>query len=200
MDDTENDATLGRAGAERPASGKGRARKAGPRLDEPSLLRFAHWYLERWAASEHTLRRALARRVARAVREDGADAATGASLIDVVLSTVTRQGLVRDDLYADARAGRLARRGTARRRIAEDLSSRGIAGDTIAEALETLPGDDLTAALAYARRRRLGPFRVGGDPASHRQRDLAALARAGFDRSTAEAVLAHGIVEDGSSA
>jgi len=46
---------------------------------------------------------------------------------------------------------------------------------------------DLAAACRFARRRRLGPYRRG---AADRQRELAAFARAGFDRRTAERVLA----------
>jgi regulatory protein len=47
------------------------------------------------------------------------------------------------------------------------------------------PQAELAAALALARRRRLGPFRaVAGDPARV-QKELAAFARAGFGRDVA---------------
>jgi regulatory protein len=39
---------------------------------------------------------------------------------------------------------------------------------------------DLAAALALAKRRRLGPFRAPSVRAAYRMRDLAALGRAGF--------------------
>jgi regulatory protein len=48
---------------------------------------------------------------------------------------------------------------------------------------------DLAAAAAFARRRRLGPFRTDLRP-RERAAELAAFARAGFTRRTAEAVLA----------
>jgi regulatory protein len=51
---------------------------------------------------------------------------------------------------------------------------------------ETAADPNLAAACAFARRRRLGPFRRG--PAD-RARELAAFARAGFARREAEAVL-----------
>jgi len=46
---------------------------------------------------------------------------------------------------------------------------------------------DLAAACAFARRRRLGPYRRG---AGDRVKELAAFARAGFSRDAARAVLA----------
>jgi regulatory protein len=49
------------------------------------------------------------------------------------------------------------------------------------------PDPDLAAACAFARRRRLGPFRRA---AADHARELGAFARAGFSRRVAEAVLA----------
>jgi regulatory protein len=51
------------------------------------------------------------------------------------------------------------------------------------------PEPDLAAAIAYARRRRLGPWRQGDDREEHRERDLAALARQGFGYDTARRVI-----------
>ena len=56
---------------------------------------------------------------------------------------------------------------------------------------QTAPDPDLAAACAFARRRRLGPYRRGPahqQPAD-RRRELAIFARAGFGRREAEAVL-----------
>ncbi len=50
------------------------------------------------------------------------------------------------------------------------------------------PAAELAAALAYIRRRRMGPFRSPPDP-EQRLRDLARLARAGFSQSVAEQAL-----------
>jgi regulatory protein len=81
------------------------------------------------------------------------------------------------------------------RRIAAGLAAKGVAAEDRAAALdalrETAPDPDLAAACAFARRRRLGPYRRG--PAHHktadRNRDLGSFARAGFGRREAEAVL-----------
>jgi regulatory protein len=62
--------------------------------------------------------------------------------------------------------------------IAAALSSLAEAGET-----------DLRAALRFAKRRRLGPFRTPKERATRRERDLAALGRAGFSYEVARAVV-----------
>ncbi len=181
-------ATLGAETDDRPARSPSVARTAGPRFDQAALLRFAHWYLERWAASRTMVESALKRRCAKAVRAELLEREAAAELIAAVLAKLTADGLVRDDLYAEARAGRLARRGKPRGRIAADLAQRGIDAETSAHALSEAGVDDLVAAKVYARRRRLGPHRLEGR-ADHRNRDIAALARAGFSSSAAHAAI-----------
>jgi regulatory protein len=82
------------------------------------------------------------------------------------------------------------------RKIAAGLAAKGVDAEDRAAALaslrETTDNPDLAAACAFARRRRLGPFRrgsVGSYGAADRQRELAIFARAGFARREAEAVL-----------
>jgi len=99
--------------------------------------------------------------------------------------------LIDDAVYAAARARRELARGCSLRRIAAGLAAKGVAPEEASAALallgEVAADPDLAAACAFARRRRLGPFRTG---AADRQRELAAFARAGFNRHAAEAVLA----------
>jgi regulatory protein len=101
--------------------------------------------------------------------------------------------LLDDAAYAAARARRDLANGRSLRRIAAGLAAKGVARDDTASALAILRGStgdpDLAAGCAFARRRRLGPYRAAraqGD----RRRELAAFARAGFGRQVAEAVLA----------
>src|SRR6516162_6853246 len=80
--------------------------------------------------------------------------------------------------------------------IRSRLAGKGIPAEVAAEAISGLrknaPDPDIAAACAFARRRRLGPFRRA---AADRQRELAVFARAGFSRRVAEAVLACSDVE-----
>jgi regulatory protein len=153
------------------------------------LEKWALGYLERFASSAENLRRVLRRRVRRRTA-DNETAQRAAPLIDELVERYRASGLIDDAAYAAARArGRLAR-GESLRRIAAGLAAKGVDAEDRAAALDALrenaPDPDLAAACAFARRRRLGPYRRG--PAD-RNRELGSFARAGFGRREADAVL-----------
>ncbi|MEH3118729.1 MAG: RecX family transcriptional regulator [Methylorubrum populi] len=164
------------------------------------LERVALHYLDRYGASTEMLRRVLARRVERRCRAREEDPATHANVIDEVVARSRRAGLVDDARFAAARLRGLRRRGTSTRQAQVRLAAKGIDAGTIAEALaeerdaSAVPGEggadtEERAAQAYARRRRLGPYRRPGTREAHRDRDLAAMARAGFSYGLARAVI-----------
>ena len=172
-----------------------RAENAPAAIGTALLEKWALGYLERYASSAENLRRVLRRRVRRRTSDPEIARELGA-LIDELVERYRGSGLIDDAAYAAARArGRLAR-GESLRKIAAGLAAKGVDSEERAAALaalrETTPDPELAAACAFARRRRLGPFRRGpirGDAAGDRQRELAIFARAGFARRQAEAVL-----------
>src|SRR5438067_2162043 len=157
----------------------------GPVSIGPALLeKWAVGYLERFASSAENLGRLLGRRARRRM-SDPEGLREARALIDALVARYRDSGLIDDAAYASARArGRLAR-GEPLRKIAAGLAAKGVDADDRAAALaglhETIPDPDLAAACAFARRRRLGPFRRG--PARQepgdRRRELAIFARAG---------------------
>ena len=157
-------------------------------IETELLERWALGYLGRYASSAENLRRVLMRRVRRYAPEAVAPARP---LIEAILTRYREAGLLDDAAYAVGRATSLHRRGDSLMVIRTRLMAKGVAGEVVAGAvgaLQELGSDpDLAAACAFARRRRLGPFRRA---ASDRARELAAFARAGFGRRVAEAVLA----------
>lgn len=165
-----------------------------PRRVTPGYLENAALhYLQRFASSSANLRRVLMAKVERSARAHGTDREEGARWVDALVERYLRSGLLDDRAYAEARAASLHRRGASARTIREKLATKGIDRDQAAAAVAAVdadvPGDmDLAAATALARRRRLGPFRRE-DREAHRQRDLAALGRAGFDYETARRVV-----------
>jgi regulatory protein len=107
-----------------------------------------------------------------------------------VVERLVAAGAVDDAAFAAARAKRLARAGGSRQRIAAHLARYGITGAALAAALPADPAAELLAALALARRRRIGPFRAtsSAEPDVTR-RELAILARAGFPHRVAREAL-----------
>jgi regulatory protein len=153
-------------------------------LTMAGLEKAASFYLERYASSRENLRRVLMRRVAKAARDDDTMAEEGRALVEALLARYVAAGLLDDTRYAEAKAAGLARAGASRFQIRGKLFQKGVARDEIAHAVAALEargeGSEVKAACALMRRKRLGPYRKTGDRAAYRQKDLAALARAGF--------------------
>ena len=154
-------------------------------MTEDDFKRIGLDYLSKRIATASHLRKVLARRVQR-VGLDGEEADEAHRAIDAAVATLTRAGLLDDGLYARARGATLARKGASRLMVVEQLAGRGVDRELAHERAREL--DDGHQALLYARRRRLGPFRTS-DREARRDRDVAALARAGFPVEVAIAAI-----------
>jgi regulatory protein len=160
------------------------------RMTEQSLASAALTYLSRYASSSGNLRSMLARKVRRSAAHYGDDPAPLLAQLDGLVAGYAASGAIDDRLYSEAQIRKLRRRGGSGRAITQRLAAKGVPSDVIAENAPALAQelDDRAAALLFAKRRRLGPFRNDGR-AEHRLRDLAALGRAGFGYAAAAAVI-----------
>jgi regulatory protein len=162
------------------------------------LQRAALHYLESFASSSENLRRVLRGKLERRCRARGEEAGQFLPLVDEVVEKAVVGGYVDDTRYAQAKVASLRRRGGSRRAIAARLQAKGLDREAIAaaldafddEAVDDTEGEDAerAAAAAYARRRRLGPFRIK-DREERRDRDIAAMMRAGFGYDVAKGVV-----------
>jgi len=124
------------------------------------------------------VRRILAKRVASSREAHGEPSAeAGEAMIDEVVGKLVRLGYVDDARFAAQRVRTLRKRGKSGRAIRAALSRQGIDPSVADDLIDD--GDELEAARAYVRRRRL----KGGD------KDLAKLARAGFSYDVARRAL-----------
>ncbi|MBZ6077157.1 regulatory protein RecX [Microvirga puerhi] len=167
------------------------ARKPPRKITPAYLQRAAMAYLERYASSAENLRRVLRRKVENRCRLRGEDPAEFSDAIDEVVARSLRAGLIDDTRYAEARLASLRRRGGSTRSIRAKLALKGVDRDTIATVMageEEGADQEEQAARALARRRRIGPFRLG-ERAPYRDKDLAILARAGFPFTLARRVI-----------
>ncbi len=160
------------------------ARKVPRKVTKDRLRNIALHYLERYATSAQNLKRALERRVIKAARHHDTDMALARSWIDEVVDTLVRADAIDDSRYADGKTITMLLRGQSPAKVRAYLASKGVGKDTITAALDaardTLGNPDLEAALAYAIRRRFGPFRTSEDTREIRDKELAAMGRAGF--------------------
>lgn len=151
-------------------------------LDSAALERLAIRYVERFATSRAKLERYLARKLAeRGWRE------AGAPPVGALAARFVALGYVDDAAYAASRERAMARRGLGGRRIAGALAADGI--DAEISATVTGTHDRIAAAIALARRRRLGPF--GPPPVDRRAREraMAVFLRAGHDAALARRIM-----------
>jgi regulatory protein len=158
----------------------------------PELLeRWALAYLGRYASSSENLRRVLLRRARNRAPASPGAAQQLAGLVDALVERYRLSGLLDDAAYAIARVQSLHRRGESTIRIRARLAAKGVENSVAAEAVRTLRAEaadpDLAAACAFARRRRIGPYRRA---AANLARELGIFARAGFARRVAERILA----------
>jgi len=169
-----------------PDAGAGVRRK--PRKATPKRLENAALhYLARYSSSAENLRR-----VDRSTRQHGTDPEEGTAFVDDLIARYSKAGLLNDTRFAEGRARSLLERGVSPRAIRLRLREKGVASETVEAVLLDLVEDkgdiEWAAAVALAKRRRIGPFRKS-DRQSVREKDLAALARAGFSYDVAQRVV-----------
>ncbi len=182
-----------------PGSPRKKRRKPKPataaRLEKAALA-----HIDRYATSAANLRNVLLRRVERSVRLHDTDRGEATGWVETIVAKLLDRRLLDDAAYARGRANSLHRSGASRRKIAGMLQQKGVGRDDVETALAALAAEyedsEMVAACNYARRRRLGPYRLPEAREERRERDLAALARAGFGYDTARRVIEAQSVED----
>lgn len=152
-------------------------------LDARKLDALALAYVARFATSAAKLETYLKRKL----RERGWEG-EGEPRPGVIAARFRELGYIDDVAYARARAGGLLRRGYGARRVAQVLGAAGIDEET-REAVRPDEGGARRAALALARRRGFGPFGPARPDRERRQKQLAAILRAGHGFDAARAVV-----------
>ena len=143
------------------------------------LMRAAAHYLERYASSSENLRRVLSRKVLKRTIARGEDAGDFSALIEEIVTRFEEFGFLDDEAYAEARTRSLRRKGLSERMVQAKLGQKGVAEEAVGKALEKDETTEAEAAIRYAKRRRLGPWR-SRERAERRDKDIAAMMRAGF--------------------
>lgn len=175
---------------------KTRARSPRP-LDPARLEELALAYVARFATTAGKLRTYLKRKL----RERGwagegdpeADEDAPPPDLEALIERFVAHGYVDDAGYARMRSADLLRRGYGARRVSQQLMQAGIAEDLRADVAPE-EAERRAAALALARKRRFGPFAAGEaltgeDAHKAREKQLAAMVRAGHDFEHARRVL-----------
>jgi regulatory protein len=142
-------------------------------LDSVRLEELALAYVARFATSAAKLEGYLKRKL----RERGW-AGEDEAPVAVLVAKFVAAGYIDDEAFARSRTSGLLRRGYGQRRIAQALGAAGIAGE-VREAVRAGEGEQRRAALAMARKRGFGPYGLEQPDRDRREKQIAAMLRAG---------------------
>lgn len=153
-------------------------------------------YLDRYGGPRARVERALTRRARRKDLEGEAASA----MVAAAMAKLDALEIMDDRAFAASKARALRGRGLSRRstlgKLREVGIDPGLAAATLAELDEETEDPERAAAERYAQRRRFGPWRFDAEKrAERRQKDIAAMARAGFPVRLAIQVI-DGVDED----
>ncbi len=143
-------------------------------LKPADLEWFALRYVERYA----TTRGKLADYLRRKIRERGWDGEAPADP-QALAQRMADLGYVDDRAFAEAKAGAMGRRGLGARRVTQALRFAGIAGEDAEAVAPAIEADRTASAIAFARRKRIGPFAREAADRPLQEKQLAAMLRAG---------------------
>ena len=114
-------------------------------------------------------------------------------LIDVVLSDLENSKYLNDKFYSNSKAKNLIQRGSSINKIRNYLMSKGINQKFVKETLDKIKDEnedqDFFSDLKVCKKRRIGPCRVEDNRPLFYKKDIAVLARNGFDFDTSKRVM-----------
>ena len=145
-----------------------------PSLDAPALERLALRYVERFA----TTRGRLADYLRRKLRERGwagGEEPDPAALAERLAAL----GYIDDRVWAEGKAAAMGRRGLGARRVGGALRQARVDEEDMTAVAPAIDARAWEAAVAFARRRRIGAFAAAPADRDTRERQIAAMARAG---------------------
>jgi regulatory protein len=153
-------------------------------------------YLQRFPSSTMNFERVMMRKIKKSCnyhKEQDLDICK--DLLKRSVENFIRMGLLNDDAYLKGMITSLRRKGLSKQAILAKLQMKGFSNTTARENIQSYDDNsdnqtydhDFMAAVLYMRRKKLGPFRT--KIIFEEQKELAALARAGFGYDVADKAL-----------
>lgn len=170
------------------------SRKIKP-VTEQSLREYAVEYVHTYSTTTAKLRRKMLNNLLKHREKTGETLEGAEAWVDAAIGYCVSQGYLDDARFTKRFIELAQENGQSRRKIQGKLAQRGISSEMLQEQLEATDFDDLAAAEAYARKKRIGKFRPI-DRDEHKDRDLARLGRQGFSYEICRQIV-EGEAEDG---
>lgn len=153
------------------------------KITKVRLKNIGLFYLQRFESSVQNLREVLKRRVFKyAFENPDFDVLKANEWIEEILVEFQNAGYLCDERFAELKVRDYVLAGKPARYIKTKLKMKGISEDKVEELLENEDYDPFETALNFARKKKIGPYRIKSeDRKACFQKDLGTLVRAGFD-------------------
>ena len=165
-----------------------------------NLEKAAYYYLKRYSSSSENLKRILLKRVFKAQKVQQVDLDVTNNWIEEIIGTLKTKGIIDDREFADRKVAIFNSQGNSKLIIRKKLQNKGVEKTLIDESIENLEkkivDPDLTAAIRFLERRKMGPYRHPNNRREYRDKDLRSMARAGFAYSVAKQLLEAESIKD----
>jgi len=140
-------------------------------------------YVGRFATSRSKLLAYLNRKLRERGWHDGSEPP-----LEKLADRLVRLGYIDDRAFAMSKARSLMGRGYGERRVRQALMIAGIDEEQGADARKLAEEEAVMAALKFARRRSIGPYRTSAPTPQEREKAIAAMVRAGHQFALAKAI------------
>ena len=156
------------------------------------MRNFSLVYIEKYAPSKQQLKTYLLKKYLK-TKIPNINKKNINDLIDVVLEDLEKSKFVNDKFYSKSKAQSLIRRGSSINKIRNYLISKGVQdkyiSDTINDIKDNNEDQDFFSAIKVCKKKRIGPARIEDNRPLFYKKDIAVLARSGFDFETSKKVM-----------
>ena len=156
------------------------------------MRNFSLNYIEKYAPSKQQLKTYLLKKYLK-VKIPNTNKKNLTDLIDIVLIDLEKSKFINDQFYSKSKAKSLIQRGSSINKIRNYLFAKGVGDkyikDTINEIRENNHDQDFFSAIKICKKKRIGPARNTNNRMLFYKKDIAILARAGFDFETSKKVM-----------
>lgn len=171
--------------------------KVAKKITKQRLKNVALYYLQRFESSRGNLQKVLMKRITEyAYQNPDYDKSEALEWVEELLNDFEGYGYINDGRYAEIKIRDYVNAGKSLRYIQGKLQQKGIDTNVVENILEEQEYDAWEVALKFAKKKRIGPYRLDAESRSeNRQKDMGALVRAGFDYDVTSRVLDYELEE-----
>ena len=182
-----------------PETEQPKRKRPAKKITPQRLKNIGLYYLKRFESSVENLRSVLQNRVNQYAKENpDFNKQEAYQWVEDVLTEFEKLHYLDDKRFTEIKVRHYLSTGKPARYIQNKLREKGIANAQIEEMLDDFGYNPQEMALKLAKRKKIGPFRPDEESRKiNRQKDMAALIRAGFDYDVVAEIMGADFIDDG---